>query len=74
MGIGCSKSRLIEYEQGLCDSDIIFNLNVPNVLINVILTYLDESNVSKLHIINSTHYLQIDINYLIDEYWNRVNS
>ena len=68
----CSTSELLKYKKGLDDSDIILNMNVPQVLINVILLYLDERRVARLHLMNSSHYVQININYLIDEYWNHV--
>ena len=51
---------------------MVFDMNVPQVLINVILSYLDEKKVARLHLMNSTHYVQININYLIDQYWNGV--
>ena len=72
MPVTCSKSRLITYEQGLNDSYIVLHLNVPQELIAIILSYVDENQVGRLHIMNSTHYVQININYLIDEYFNSV--
>ena len=72
MPVAGSKSRLITYEQGLNNSNIVLSLNVPQELIGIILSYVDESQVGRLHIMNSTHYVQININYLIDEYFNSV--
>ena len=72
MPVACSKSRLITYEQGLNDSYIVLSLNVPQELVAMILSYVDESQVGRLHIMNSTHYVQININYLVDEYFNSV--
>ena len=70
--LASSTSELSKYKQGLDDSRIILDINVPQVLINVILSYLDETKVPRLHLMNSTHYLQININYLIDQYWDHV--
>ena len=72
LAFSIATSELSKYKQGLDDSRIILNINVPEVLINVILSYLDETKVARLHLMNSTHYLQININYLIDQYWNHV--
>ena len=72
MPLAGSKSRLIVYEQGLNDANIVLGLNIPQELIGIILSYVDESEVGRLHIMNSTHYVQININYLIDEYFNSV--
>ena len=72
MPIGYSTSRLKEYLHGLNNAFIVLSLNVPKVMIDVILSYLDESRVPRLHIMSSTHYAQISINYLIDQYWNVV--
>ena len=72
MPVTCSKSWATDYEDGLNYSDIVLNLDVPQILIDIVLSYLDETNVGRLHIMNSTHYIQININYLIDEYWNGV--
>ena len=72
MPIGYSNSRLKEYIHGLNDSFIVLNLNVPKVVIDIILSYLDEIQVPRLHIMSSTHYAQININYLIDQYWDGV--
>ena len=60
--LACSTSELSKYKQGLDDSGITLDINVPQVLINVILSYLDERKVPRLHLMNSTHYLQININ------------
>ena len=67
-----SKSHLEKYKQGLNDSGIVFNVNVPRELIDLILSYVDQSKVPRLHIMNSTHYIQINMNYLIDQYWNSI--
>ena len=67
-----SISELSGYKKGLDESQMVFDMNVPQVLINVILSYLDEKKVARLHLMNSTHYVQININYLIDQYWNGV--
>ena len=72
MPLTCSTSELSKYKQGLDDSDIVLDVNVPQVLINIILSYLDETTVPRLHLMNSTHYVQMNINYLIDQYWNDV--
>ena len=68
----CSKSWTTDYEHGLNHSRIVLNLHVPQVLIDIVLSYLDETKVGRLHVMNSTHYIQINIHYLIDEYWNGV--
>lgn len=70
MPVTCLKSCLTKYEQGLNDWNIGSHLIVPKVLIDIILSYVDENQVAQLHIMNSTHYVQININYLIDEYYN----
>ena len=72
MPVTCSQSRLPKYKQGLNDSEMVWNLNIPQVVINVILAYVDECQVARLHIMNSTHYVQINLNYLVDEYFNCV--
>ena len=72
MPVTCSQSRLAKYKQALENSKIVLNLNIPQVLINVLLAYVDECQVARLHIMNSTHYVQININYLVDEYFNCV--
>ena len=61
-----------KYRQGLNDSYFVLQLNVPKVMIDVILSYLDESRTPRLHLMSSTHYIQININYLIHQYWNGV--
>ena len=70
MPLACSTSQLTKYEQGLNDSQIVLDVNAPQVLIDVVLSYLDETKVARLHLMNSTHYVQINVNYLIDQYWN----
>ena len=67
-----STSELSGYKKGLDDSHTVLEMNVPYVLINLILSYLDERKVPRLHLMNCTHYAQININYLIDQYWNGV--
>ena len=69
-----STYELVKYKQGLDDSGIVLDVKVPRVLISAILSYLDETKVPRLHLMNSTHYVQININYLIDEYWNDVSK
>ena len=70
--VTCSTSHFAGYKQALNTSCMYLNVNVPKELIDIILFYLDETKVGRLHLMNSTHYIQININYLIDEYWNGV--